>query len=193
MAIKRTAILIVLLTLLVGCASHAPSMRERSSGLIQELRKDKAGARFPDEFSSLESDYRSLEELGWWRTLFSSKEKAYTPLVERGERLRELLHKIYPAAPAPPIVPEPGGSVDKAVPYQSGPLHYAVKKGESLPGIAGHQQVYGDSSLWPLLYRANRDQVRDPYQLYPGQILKIPRQFTKEEIAEARRQSQRKP
>lgn len=70
--------------------------------------------------------------------------------------------------------------------------HYNVRRGESLPQIAARPEVYNDSSLWPLIYRANRDQVRDPYQLWPGQILKIPRNYSKEEAAEARRQSQRR-
>jgi nucleoid-associated protein YgaU len=32
----------------------------------------------------------------------------------------------------------------------------------------------GDPTLWPLLYRANRDQIKDPSLLYPGQRLTIP-------------------
>jgi nucleoid-associated protein YgaU len=72
------------------------------------------------------------------------------------------------------------------------PVSYNVKRGESLPQIAARAEVYNDSSLWPLIYRANRDQVRDPYQLWPGQLLKIPRNYSKEDVAEARRQAQRR-
>jgi nucleoid-associated protein YgaU len=48
---------------------------------------------------------------------------------------------------------------------------HIVKPGETLWQIAGH---LGDPFLWPALYRANRDQIKDPSILYPGQVLTIP-------------------
>ena len=69
---------------------------------------------------------------------------------------------------------------------------YSVRRGETLPQIAARPEIYNDTALWPIIYRANRDQVRDPYQLWPGQILKIPRGFSKDEAVEARRQSYRR-
>jgi len=55
------------------------------------------------------------------------------------------------------------------------PLSYTVRRGETLPQIAARAEIYNDSTLWPLIYRANRDQVRDPKRLWPGQVLSIPR------------------
>ena len=49
---------------------------------------------------------------------------------------------------------------------------HVVQPGESLWQIAA--AVAGDPTLWPLLYRANRDQIKDPSLLYPGQRLTIP-------------------
>jgi nucleoid-associated protein YgaU len=49
---------------------------------------------------------------------------------------------------------------------------YEVQRGETLGEIA--HATLGDASLWPALYRANRDQIRDPKRLYPGQKLAIP-------------------
>jgi len=69
---------------------------------------------------------------------------------------------------------------------------YTVRRGETLPQIAARTEIYNDSSLWPLIYRANRDQIRDPKQLWPGQILKIPRQFSRDEALEAKRYSGKK-
>lgn len=54
-------------------------------------------------------------------------------------------------------------------------VSYTVRRGETLPQIAGRPEVYNNSSLWPLIYRANRDQIRDPKRLWPGQVLVIPR------------------
>lgn len=64
---------------------------------------------------------------------------------------------------------------------------HTVKRGETLPQIAALQEVYGESSLWPLIYRANRDQISNPAILWPGQVLRIPRNADKSDIAEARR------
>ncbi|RIL05224.1 MAG: hypothetical protein DCC71_11125 [Proteobacteria bacterium] len=52
-----------------------------------------------------------------------------------------------------------------------GALH-EVRPGDTLTAIAAAR--LGDASFWPALYRANRDQIRDPARLYPGQKLAIP-------------------
>ncbi|HPS57555.1 MAG TPA: LysM peptidoglycan-binding domain-containing protein [Spirochaetota bacterium] len=36
------------------------------------------------------------------------------------------------------------------------------------------QKVYNDASLWPLIYVANRDQIKNPDLIFPGQKFKIP-------------------
>jgi hypothetical protein len=72
------------------------------------------------------------------------------------------------------------------------PTTYTVRRGETLPQIAARPELYNDVALWPLIYRANRDQIRDPYQLWPGQVLKIPRSFSRDEALEARRQAHRR-
>lgn len=73
------------------------------------------------------------------------------------------------------------------------PLYHTVKRGESLPFIASQPEVYNDRNLWPLLYRANRDQISNPKHLWPGQVLRIPRNVTRDDIAEARKYAQDRP
>jgi nucleoid-associated protein YgaU len=73
------------------------------------------------------------------------------------------------------------------------PAYHTVKRGESLPFIASQPEVYRDRNLWPLLYRANRDQISNPKHLWPGQVLRIPRNASREDIAEARRYAQDRP
>jgi nucleoid-associated protein YgaU len=62
---------------------------------------------------------------------------------------------------------------------------YAVSDGDTLWLIAARQEVYGDALLWPLLYRANRDQIRDPRQIYTGQVIDIPRDISPSERKDA--------
>lgn len=70
---------------------------------------------------------------------------------------------------------------------------WTVRRGESLPLIASRPEVFGDSNLWPLLYRANRDQIRDPRHIWPGQVLRVPRNLGRDDFAEARRYAQERP
>ena len=72
------------------------------------------------------------------------------------------------------------------------PVSHTVRRGETLPQVAARNEIYNDAALWPIIYRANRDQVRDPYQLWPGQVLKIPRGFSREDAIEARKQAARR-
>ena len=49
---------------------------------------------------------------------------------------------------------------------------YVVKSGDSLSKIAQHE--YGNANEWKRIYEANRDILKDPDKIYPGQKLKIP-------------------
>jgi nucleoid-associated protein YgaU len=44
--------------------------------------------------------------------------------------------------------------------------------GDSLSKIA--KREYGDAQQWPRIYEANRNLVKDPDRIYPGQQLRIP-------------------
>jgi nucleoid-associated protein YgaU len=49
---------------------------------------------------------------------------------------------------------------------------YVVVKGDSLSKIAKRQ--YGDAGKWRQIFEANKDIIKDPDLIYPGQTLKIP-------------------
>ncbi len=68
---------------------------------------------------------------------------------------------------------------------QAGRTH-TVRDGETLWHIAG--ETVGDPTLWPALYLANRDQIKDPSRVYPGQQLAIP-EIDPERAAELRREA----
>lgn len=73
------------------------------------------------------------------------------------------------------------------------PVTYKVKKGETLVDIARRREIFNDKYMWPLIYKANRDQMRDPQVVFPGQVLSIPRDLSFEEIIEARKQTKAPP
>jgi nucleoid-associated protein YgaU len=60
---------------------------------------------------------------------------------------------------------------------------YIVKKGDCLWWTAKYKDVYNDSLMWSIIYEANKDKIKDPNLIYPGQQLNIPRKgYTLEKI-----------
>lgn len=47
-----------------------------------------------------------------------------------------------------------------------------VKKGDTLWGIA--QRLLGDGTRWREIYDLNKDQIKNPDLIYPGQVFKLP-------------------
>jgi nucleoid-associated protein YgaU len=60
-----------------------------------------------------------------------------------------------------------------------------VVRGDSLWGISGKSDVYNNPYQWPLIYKANRDQIKDADLIYPGQMLTVDRNPTEAEVEAA--------
>jgi nucleoid-associated protein YgaU len=63
-----------------------------------------------------------------------------------------------------------GQSTDS--PATRGGQSYTVKSGDSLSKIA--KQFYGDANKWHQIYDANRDKIKNPDMIHPGQEFTIP-------------------
>jgi nucleoid-associated protein YgaU len=67
---------------------------------------------------------------------------------------------------------------------------YTVRKGDTLWWIAKYKDIYNDPFLWPIIYEANKDIIKDPNLIYPGQELGIPREgYTMKEINSIRKKA----
>ncbi len=51
---------------------------------------------------------------------------------------------------------------------------YTVVSGDNLWSISGQAAVYGNPYQWPLIYKANADQIEDADLIFPGQEFDIP-------------------
>ena len=78
--------------------------------------------------------------------------------AEPAGRITVVKPQVQPE-PEPQPQPEPEGV-------------YTVVRGDNLSKIAYIQ--YGDSSMWRVIYEANRDLISNPNQIWPGQVLVIP-------------------
>jgi nucleoid-associated protein YgaU len=70
---------------------------------------------------------------------------------------------------------------------------YSVMQGDSLWDISGMADIYGDNFQWPLVFKANRDQIEDPDIIEIGQDLAISREFSAEEVEMAIENAKRTP
>jgi nucleoid-associated protein YgaU len=50
---------------------------------------------------------------------------------------------------------------------------HVVVSGDSLSKIAKH--FYGDANAWKRIFEANKDILKDPNKIFPGQKLKVPK------------------
>jgi len=59
---------------------------------------------------------------------------------------------------------------------------YTVVRGDNLWNISGKSSIYGDPYQWPLIFKANRGQIKDPDLIIPGQNFDIDRNASSSEI-----------
>ena len=71
----------------------------------------------------------------------------------------------------PPVVTRTVTTNNTAASKPSG-QNYTVKRGDCLWNIA--KKYYGNGSKYTTIYNANRDKIKNPNLIYPGQVLWIP-------------------
>jgi LysM repeat protein len=112
-------------------------------------------------------------EAGLWRitecSVSSSKRHPDTNEVTDAVATFTLTEASDAAPAVGPVNPPPPPPPPAAPPS---PRTYVVVKGDCLWKIA--QRFYGQGTLWPRIFDANRGQIKDPHWIYPGQRFVIP-------------------
>lgn len=70
----------------------------------------------------------------------------------------------------------------KAAPAAKSNDTYSVARGDHLWGISSKPAIYGNPYQWPLIYKANRDKIKDADLITPGQVFNINRNASKGEV-----------
>lgn len=66
------------------------------------------------------------------------------------------------------------GASSTAKPAQPAFETYTIVAGDSLSKIA--KKKLGNANLWPKIHEANKDTIKDPNKIFPGQVIRIPLQ-----------------
>jgi LysM repeat protein len=83
-----------------------------------------------------------------------------------------------PPKEEPPVAAEvqPGPKPEPDVaPARKADDTYNVVRGDHLWGISSKPMIYGNPYQWPLIYKANRDKIKDADLIQPGQVFTIDR------------------
>jgi nucleoid-associated protein YgaU len=80
-----------------------------------------------------------------------------------------------------------GASEDQSSSRQGGAMiagdnQYEVTSGDNLWSISGKGDIYANPYQWPLIYKANRDKIKDADLIYSGQILDIDRDASSADV-----------
>ncbi len=145
-------------------AAKAPDFRNEFSDLNNKIANLEANLQaakpkyYEDEYTIVKGDW--LSKIAGYSFIYNDISK--WPIIYRANRDQikdpNLIH------------PNQVIKIPRGLPYS-----WKVYKGECLWKIASYPEVYGDAVKWPLIYRANKDQIKDPDLIYPNQIFEIPR------------------
>jgi len=171
----------------------APTEYQAAKTALADARKSMQEADYGDASDSLEFSLKHAR-----RAVVLTEEGKAKRVEEEAQRVieeeqtrqavlakaeaKKTAQQAQKASPPPKPAPKPQPKVELASSYNVG-------EGETLWTISAHPEVYNDGLLWPLLYQANRDQIKDPRQIFPGQALSIRRDMTQDELEDARQKA----
>jgi len=150
----------------VANLSAARDLLSRAEGVLKGMGEDAGAAPFSSRLTSL----RELES-----KVESQLKSSGCDLLLAEEGSKTLLAGAKKLSADVESYSASGGAREQVT---VGGATHSVVRGECLWRIAGYPTTYSDPFLWPLIYSANRDHIKDPDLIFPGQVFDIPRDAT---------------
>ncbi len=166
-----------------GAEAHAPAGYRRARHLFDRSVRDVEASEYGQgRKHALEARKVALEaeEVAWRARRIEEKERREQSPMEGQPRIIPTARAILKLSSQS----NENGRKHSALAARPA-LRHRVVLGESLWKISGYPRVYNDPFKWPLLYRANREQIADPDLIYSGQKLKIERDHNPQDVAGA--------
>jgi len=165
--LKFFALILVTSSLIIGCA-----------GTTEEESKPQGGEAAA-AISDAEAAYKiALDELYAWRDTGKLIKKAKKALKDgKDDEAIKLANKAKKQAED--AVSQKQSELDrlKDILAMDAPVassgDYRVVSGDNLWDISAKSDIYSNPYQWPLIYKANKDKIKDADLIYPGQDLAI--------------------
>ncbi len=132
------------------------SLNTLKAKLQAEFDSLNAGPKYWGKYTVKSGDY--LAKIAGMPTIYHDESK-WTVLYEANKDIIQDPNLIYPGW----------------ILFVPGLDDYKVYSGDCLWKIASYISVYGDASMWPKIYEANKDKIKNPNLIYPNQEFVIPR------------------
>ena len=178
--------------LLSSC--HKPTAElQQAEAALAKAKAAGAQDKASSQYSSAESKLAEAKKL-----IDQGQYKKAKQLLEEATQQAKMAEQTAIAANQPkPVVSATkteeasamGKTETKMTQEIKGADHHVVVKGECLWKISGYKQVYNDPFQWPVIYQANKDQIKNPDRIKPKQDFKISRDATDEELKAARKKA----
>ncbi len=151
--------------------------------LIQEAEDKEADKYAPDELANAKTSLLSAQDFFDKESWDSSLEKANESIAYAETCLSKIEEnrKKLEETKTPKIVESPPTSTTKKPEYTG---DYKIKttykvrlipeRRDCLWRISKYKNIYNNPLKWPIIYKANKDKIKDPDLIYPGQIFQIP-------------------
>jgi len=174
MAISQRIIVSALIVWAAGCATQQKNMtpvNEQQKGeMLKGLDVVEQPAIEPEWADYVKDHYPNWRQ-HYWVDRGQWGNRGYVmgkPNAENEPLVETQITPLPPVTQAPTIVESEPPKIEQA----DKPTKYVVKKGDSLWKIAG--KVYHNPLKWPKIYKANKDKLKNPNRIHPGQVLTIP-------------------
>ena len=166
--------------LITGCASTEESAERSAAQAIADAKAANAEAKalnyeWRDTGSLIADAEKKLaagDEEGAIALADQAAAQARTAVAQAEAENQKFLNSVEDASAASAASGAMAGKVSS----------YSVVRGDNLWSISGKDEVYADPYQWPLIYKTNRDKIKDADLIYPGQVLDVDQNASASEI-----------
>jgi nucleoid-associated protein YgaU len=148
-------------TMPVTIAAAAPAVVARQD-VKQDVKQDLKQAETPDDRSDIVAALPSASP-----HLASASDKP----AAHPRMMGPVKPKVMARAPAATIASASPGDALTTAPAEAGGSR-VISRGDSLWALSRH--AYGDGARYAVIFNANRDKIRNPNLIYPGQTVLVP-------------------
>ena len=153
----------------VSCAKKKPP-----APVVEKITEDEEMRKAEEARKKAEEEEkRKAEENARLKAEEEAKRKVEEERLRAAEAAKAEAAKAEAAKAEESAMAEAKEKAGEEAKAGEGKSSHEVVKGESLWKIAKYKDVYENPFMWPVIYKANHDKIKDPDLIYPKQVFSI--------------------